>query len=168
MISTAQMTESLENDLINSIGGYSGYKLPADRNKTDKRLREFLSEKLNQIEKDLSQFEHRFYQKNKNASLNPFHRISLSLNILIQSLLENSSNENLFFTQSKINHDKILQLYEFDVQLVNQVDILFDEVKELDNINGEYEIGEMLNHFYDLIDGVNQILSEREFLILSE
>jgi hypothetical protein len=51
---------------------------------------------------------------------------------------------------------------------MNQVDILVDEVKELDNINGEYEIDEILNHFYDLIDGLNQILSERAFLIMSE
>ncbi len=168
MRSIAQTSDSLENDLTNSISGYSGYKVPETRRKTDERLREFLSEKLQRIEKDLSLFEHRYYQKNKNANLSPFNRISLSLKMLIQMLTELSPNENHFFTQSKINQDKIIQLYEYDIQLMNQIDILVDEVKELDNINGEYEIDEMLNHFYDLIDGLNQTLSEREFLIMSD
>ena len=88
--------------------------------------------------------------------------------MLIQSLIESSSNENSFFTQSEISHDKISQLYEYDVQLVNQVDILLDEVQELDNINGAYEVDEMLNHFYDLLDGINQTMSEREFLLVGE
>jgi hypothetical protein len=112
MRSIAQTTDSLENNLTNSISGYCGYKVPETRHKTDKRLREFISEKLQRIEKDLSLFEHRFYQKNKNADLNPFHRISLSLKMLIQMLMEPSSNENHFFTQSKINQDKIIQLNE--------------------------------------------------------
>jgi len=168
MRSIAQNTELVGNDLVNLISGYSGYKIPETRSKTDKRLREFLSAKVQRIEKDLSQFEHQFYQKNKSANLSPFHRISLSLKMLIQTLIEPSSNDNHFFTQSKENQEKITQLYEYDVQLVKQVDILVDEVKQLDNINGEYEIDEMLNHFYDLIDRVNQILSEREFLIMSD
>jgi hypothetical protein len=163
-----QATESFDKNLLNSISGYLGYNVPDTRRKTDTILKEFLSERLQQVEKDLSQFEHRFYQQHKTASLNPFHRISLSLKMLIQSLVERSSNDNSFFTQSKINPEKISQLYEYDTQLVSQVDILLDEVKDLDNLNGEYEIDEMLNHFYDLIDGVNQIFSEREFVIMSE
>jgi hypothetical protein len=168
MRNIAQTNVSLENDLLNSISGYNGYQVPEARQKTDMRLREFLSEKLQRIEKDLSQFEHRFYQQNKNVNLNPFHRISLSLKMLIQSIIESSTNNDHFFSQSKIDSDKITQLNDYDVKLVNQVDILVDEVKELDNINGEYEIDEMLNHFYDLLDGINQILSERDFLIMSE
>lgn len=168
MRNIAQANDSLENDLLNSISGYSGYEVSEIRRKTDRRLREFLSEKLQRIEKDLSQFEHRFYQQHKNANLNPFHRISLSLKMLIQSLIESSATNNHFFTQSKIDQEKITQLYEYDVQLVNQIDILVDEIKELDNLNGEFEIDEILNHFYDLIDGINQNLSEREFLIMSE
>ncbi len=168
MRSIGETKESLTNDLTNLISGYTGYNMPGTRHKTDKKLKEFLSDRLQQVERDLSRYEHRFYQEHKTANLAPFHRISLSLKMLIQSLIESSSNEKSFFTQSEISHDKISQLYEYDVQLVNQVDILLDEVQELDNINGEYEVDEMLNHFYDLLDGVNQTMSEREFLLMSE
>ncbi len=168
MRNLAQSTKSLANDLIKSITGYDGYEIPKIRNKTDKRLREFLSEKLQQIEKDLSRVEHRLYQNKSNVNMDTFHRIALSLKMLNQSLVDTSCNENYFFTQTKINPDKISQLYEYDFHLVNQVDILVEEVNELDNIDGEYEIEDMLNHLYDLIDGANQTLSEREFLIMSE
>ena len=168
MTSMKETTESMTNDLSNLISGYMGYYVPGTRRQTDEKLKQFLSDKLQQVEKDLSRFEHLFYQEHKTANLNPFHRISLSLRMLIQSLLESSANDNPFFTQSKVNPDKISQLHEYDVQLVNQVDILLDEVQELDNIDGEYEVDEMLYHFYDLLDGVNQTMSEREFLLMSE
>lgn len=168
MTGVAQPNESLENDLTQSISGYLGYDIPDTRNKTDSKLKEFLAKKLQQVEKDLSRFEHQVYQQHKAANLNPFHRISLSLKMLIQSLIESSSNDNSRFTQTKLDPDKISQINEHDVQLVSQVDILLDEVQELDNINGEYEIDQVLNHFYDLLDGVNQTMSEREFLLMSE
>lgn len=168
MTGIGETTKSSTNDLINLISGYIGYNVPGTRHKTDKKLKAFLSDRLQQVEKDLSQFEHRFYQQHKTANFNPFHRISLSLKMLIQSLIESSSNDNPFFSQSKVSPDKISQLYEYDVQLVSQIDILLDEVQELDNINGEYEVDEILNHFYDLLDGVNQTMSEREFLLMSE
>jgi len=168
MTGIAQTTESLEKDLTHLVSGYIGYDIPGTRRKTDRKLKEFLSKKLQQVERDLSRFEHQVYQEHKTVNMNPFHRISLSLKMLIQSLIEPSSNDNQFFTQLQISPDKISQLYECDVQLVNQIDILLDEVKELDSINGEHEIDEILNYFYDLLDGVNQTMSEREFLIMSE
>jgi len=168
MRSITQSTEPLPNDLYNSIHGYNGYKTPETRNMSDKRLREFLSEKLQQIEKDLSTFEHRFYQRNKGAKLDIFHRISLSLKMLIQSFIEPSCNADQFFNRSSINQETLTQLYEYDVQLKNQIDILMDEVNELDFIDGEYEIEDMMNHLYDLIDGANQTLSERAFLMMGE
>jgi len=168
MESVTRNNESLKNDLINSISGYEGYGIQKSRCQSDRRLREFLSEKLLQIEKNLSDFEHHYYQHHKNANLDPFHRISLSLRMLIQSIKEPSSNESQFFSQSKVEQGKVSQLYEYDIQLKNQVDILAEEAKELNDINGEFEVEDMLNHLYDLIDGANQTLSEREFLMMSE
>ncbi len=168
MGSITQTNVLSEKDLRNSIKGYNGYEVPADRGESDKSLREFLSERLQQVEKALSSFEHSFYQNYKSANLSPFHRISLGLKMLIQSTILPLINNNNFFSTSKIAEDKIVQLNEYDIQLVNQVNILNDEIAALESINGEHEIDEILNHFYDLIDGANQILSEREFLIMSE
>ena len=168
MSSIAQPTEPLQNDLTNSIDGYNGYQIPEARSKSDKRLREFLSKRLQQIEKDFSNFEHRYYQKNKSARLDIFSKISLSLKMLIQSLLQPSLDMDQFFRRSRIHPDTLAQLYEYDIQLKNQVDILIDEVSELESINGECEVEDMMNHLYDLIDGANQTLSEREFLMMGE
>jgi hypothetical protein len=168
MTYVAQTTESLENDLTHSISGYLGYDNADNRQKTNRKLKEFLSQKLQQVEINLSRFEHQVYQQYETANLNPFHRISLSLKMLIQSLSETSPDNDQFFSDKEVNSDKISQLHEYDGQLVNQVEILLDEAQDLDNINGEYEIDQMLNHVYDLLDGVNQTMSEREFLIMSE
>jgi len=158
----------VQNNLANVISGYLGYQVPETRRMSDKRLREFLTQKLEQIEKDFSAFEHRYYQKNRGARLDIFNRISLSLKMLIQSLVQPSFNADQFFNRSGVHSDMLAQLYDYDIQLKNQIDILIDEINELDSIDGEYEIEEMMNHLYDLIDGANQILSEREFLMMDE
>lgn len=168
MRSIAQATEPLKNDLANAIDGYLGYQIPEARSKSDKRLREFLSKKLNQVEKDFSAFEHRYYQKNRDARLDIFSKISLSLRMLIQSLIQPSFEMDQFFKQPNINPDTLAQLYEYDVQLKNQVDILIEEITELESTDGEHGIEDVMNHLYDLIDGANQTLSEREFLMMGE
>jgi len=168
MSSNDQPAESLLHDLASSIAGYHGYHIPEDRSQSDQRLRQFLSDRLQQLEQELSVIEHRHYQKNRTARLDTFPRIALSLKMLIQSLKQPACDVDQFFKRSNISEDIIRQLHEYDVQLKNQVDILADEVTELDRIDGEYEIEDMLNHLYDLIDGANQIFSEREFLLMGE
>lgn len=168
MRSIAQSTEPLQKDLTNTIDGYSGYQNPETRSKSDKRLREFLSKELNQIEKDFSAFEHRYYQKNKDARLDIFSKISLSLRMLIQSIIQPSFEMAQFFKRPNIHPDTLAQLYEYDVQLKNQVDILIEEISQLESTDGEYGIEDVMNHLYDLIDGANQTLSEREFLMMGD
>jgi len=168
MRSIAQPTEPLPNDLTNSIDGYKGYQIPEARSKSDKRLRDYVSKKLQTIEKEFSTFEHRYYQQNKSARLDIFSRISLSLKMLIQSLVQPSFDFDQFFQRPTIHPDTLAQLYEYDIQLKNQVDILIEEVKELESTDGEYGIEDTMNHLYDLIDGANQTMSEREFLMMGE
>lgn len=166
MRSLAQSSATFENDLAASIGGYDGYQIANDRSKTDRRLREFLSEKLKQIERDLSLFGLKIHQHKNNAFFEPFDRIALSLKVLIQSLENPTYLQAAFFNQKPIDPFELSQLYEQEMQLVNQVGILVEEVRNLDTITDEYEIEDILNYLFDLIDGVNQTMSEREFLIL--
>lgn len=166
MRSLTQPRETFENDLATSISGYGGYQIANDRSKTDRRLREFLSEKLKQIERDLSLFGLKIHQHKNNAFFEPFDRIALSLKVLIQSLENPTYLQAAFFNQKPIDPLKLSQLYEQEMQLVNQVGILVEEVRNLDTITDEYEIEDILNYLFDLIDGVNQTMSEREFLIL--
>ncbi|MDZ7332072.1 MAG: hypothetical protein ONB31_08865 [candidate division KSB1 bacterium] len=167
MRSIAQNVEPTISDLVQTIQGYEGYRNREKFRQTERRLKNYLAERLRQVETGLSEFEHRCYQQRKTSNLNSFNRISLSLKMLIQTLQEDASDNNAIATTG-IDEAQAAQLEQQDRQLVEQVNILSDEVQSLDDLNGEFEIEEMLNHLYDLLDGINQTLSEREFLMMSD
>lgn len=167
MRTIAQNDEQVVKSLAQTIQGYEGYQTAEKSRQTERQLKSYLADKLQQVEIELSGFEHRCYQQRKTTNLNSFNRISLSLKMLIQTLQEAASNSHAI-AMTELTRVRAAQLEQQDQQLVEQVDILSDEVRSLDELDGELEIDEMLNHLYDLLDGINQTLSEREFLMLSD
>lgn len=167
MRSIAQNDEPTISDLVQTIQGYEGYRNLEKLRQTERKLKSYLADQLRQVETGLSEFEHRCYQQRKISNLNFFNRISLSLKMLIQTLQEGALDHQTM-ARTGIDDAQAAQLEQQDRQLVEQVNILSDEVQNLDDLNGELEIEEMLNHLYDLLDGINQTLSEREFLMMSD
>jgi len=165
MKSNEHSTNSVEEELRKTIKGYQGYTPPEKRNKTDKNLRNFILTQLKSIDNQLLKFEKQIGDQNHNGILN---RVSSSLKTIIDSLQNPCYANQPFFSDSKINPGVLAQLYEYDTQLKEQIEILEDEAKLVPEIGNDNEIKEFLNHLFDLIDGVNQTLTEREFLIMSE
>jgi hypothetical protein len=168
MKSFAQSTKSFEDALIKSISGYDGYQSPNVRSVTDNRLRDYLTNSLQKIQQELSRLEPKMSQYGNHEYSETFHHLVSSLTIIIQSMRNPSYNNANFFRKSKLNPGILNQIYDFDSHLVDQVDILVDELEALNQSGDESEIGDILNHLFDLIDGVNQTMSEREFLILAD
>ncbi len=167
MTSIAQRYETRDHNLARMIQGYEGYESADQSLHTEQRLKSYLADQLRRVEINLSQFEHRCYQQRKLSNLNSFNRISLSLKMLIQSLQEAATNHQAIPAPA-LHPSRAMQLEQQDQHLVEQVTILSDEIESLDELDGEFEIDEMLNHLYDLLDGINQTLSEREFLMMND
>ena len=168
MRSLAQSTTSFENAIVKSIEGYDGYQSPNARSVTDNRLRDYLTNSLNKIQQELSRLEPKMSQDEHHEFSEAFHRLVSSLKIVIQSMRNPSYSNSSFFRKPKLNPNILTQIYDFDSRLVDQIDIFFDELEALNQSGDESEIEDILNHLFDLIDGANQTLSEREFLILAD
>ena len=161
-----QGIELMENNLVGSIRGYNGYQNAKYRKKSDKCLREYVSNKLKQMQKSISNFELKIQKFDNQSHKETLHQVTSSLEIVLNSLLKPSYINTHFFNDNSIKTDKLNQLYEYDISLKNYLEIFSDEVKELESIEDDFELDEFLNHLFDLIDGLNQTLSEREFLIM--
>ncbi|HEX9973540.1 MAG TPA: hypothetical protein VGD14_15825 [bacterium] len=168
MKSFAQSTKSFEDALIKSISGYDGYQSPNVRSVTDNRFRDYLTNSLQKIQQELSRLEPKMSRFENHEYSETFHRLVSGLKIIIQSMNNPSYNNANFFRKSKLNPGILNQIYDFDSHLVDQVDILVDELEALNQSGDEAEIGDILKYLFDLIDGVNQTMSEREFLILAD
>ena len=85
---------SLEEELIQSIRGYSGYKKTESREQTDKRLREHLASEIKKIEKSFFKISNRI---SKHGNINIADTINRLIDQL-KNLIEENPNTNIHYT----------------------------------------------------------------------
>ena len=160
-------TEQVEENLIKAISGYKGYQSPVHRNKTDKSLRKYLSSQLNDFDKWLLLLEKQIQSRTDQPYEESLKRIRSGLKMIINALQKPCYIDQDSFNKTKFGSEKLAQLYQYDQQLKEQIEILNEESEQAE-VENDQEIDEMLNYIYDLIDGINQTLTEREFLIMTD
>lgn len=156
---------SLDQELIKTIRGYSGYEKTETRERTDQLLREYMASQIEQIGSIFQKLSSRIEKEGNEDIAHSVKRLIKQLKILIQTLNQPSYNNSTFFNLSEVNSGVLSQLYEYESQIKNQVDILTDEVYELENIDESADTNELINHLFDVVDNLNQMIMEREFLL---
>ena len=163
-----ESAESNKENIIRSIKEYQGYSSTKERSITDQAFREYLIQKLNLINKELSKIEKLLLRLFDPGNVDPLKQIRSGVKILIGSLEKPCYANQTFFKKENINIEKLAQLYNYDFHLKDQVEILNDELHQFDSNTNDMEFADFLNHLFDLSDGLNQALTEKEFLIMSE
>jgi hypothetical protein len=156
---------SFDKELIKTIRGYSGYEKTETREETDQRLREYMASQIEHIGIIFQKLSTRIEQEGNDNVARSIKRLINQLKILIQTLNQPSYNNSTFFNLSEVNSGVLSQLYEYESQIKNQVDILTDEVYELEKIDESADTNELINHLFDVVDNLNQMIMEREFLL---
>jgi len=156
---------SPEAVLIQAIHGYSGYQKSETRQKTDKQLREYLSSEIQQIEQSFLKLSCRIEKQGYASIAQTVNRLNKQIKILIETLDKPSYHNSPFFNYSRVTDDTLARLYEYESQIKHQVEILNDEVSDLEKIEEISETDAYLSHLFDVIDNLNQIIMEREFLL---
>ena len=160
--------ELTKEELARAIKGYQDYSTSEDRKKTDQNLRKFLLTKLDSANRNLPEFEKLTQNKANKAIYEAYKRVVSGLSMLLNSLQNPCYIDQAFFVKANLRSDNLSELYDYDRQLKEQVEIFEDEFKELDTNFDDQELAEFLNHLYDLTDGLNQTLTEREFLFMGD
>ena len=168
MRDSSSAIESVEEELKSSINGYVGYKTPKERNLTDTSLREYLSKQLESINKRLPLLESQLSQRSGQNHKETLHRIGSSIAMMLNPLLQPCYIAQPFFNQPELHSEKLLQLYDYDKQIKEYVELLLDESHQAGDDADATETLDFLNHLYDFVDGINQSLTEREFLIMTD
>lgn len=156
---------SLKKGLIEAIRGYDGYQKTETRGKSDQRLREHMASQIERISKDFDRLSAKIQQQGNEEIARSLMRLITQLKVLINTLNRPSYNNSSFFNLVEVNSGVLSQLYEYESKIQHQVEILTDEVTELENIREISETDEFVRHFFDVVDNLNQIIMEREFLL---
>ncbi|MDW7680730.1 MAG: hypothetical protein SCK70_09210 [bacterium] len=156
------------DSLAEKIAGYTGYGSLQHRHQTDSSVRTYLSSKLQLILNRIATIGDQLIKDGGREYHGAFHQIFKSLKTIIDSLHNPCYSNHSFFSTQTISQSLVNQLYHYDSQLIDQIIILEEESTELTAKTDAPEIAEIVNHLYDLIDGINQTLTEREFIIMGE
>lgn len=154
--------------LQRAIPGYVGYHDPEVRIVTDQRLRTFLGEYLEKAEKELLQIRNGF-QSGETEGISAWaQRTRRQLGTVHENLSESAGDEIQLFSSERLPTDLLEKLYNYDFALLEQARTLSDELAHRLRLEKTAEdIEDFFRHIGDLIDGLNQNLLERDFLLSS-
>lgn len=155
-------------DLSKIIPHYAGYECKEKRKKSDCILRDALTEKLQYTQKALKKLNRQFKKQGKKELAEAIERIQKQLQTVTQNLQVPAYSEPEFFDRESIPKIGLNKIRDYDRAMTEQAQILLEEVQALENLEAWDEgLDDYFNHLQDLIDGFNQNLMEREFIIAS-
>lgn len=153
-------------DLSKIIPNYAGYEFRNIRKKSDSCLRNALTEQMNHTHVALEKSNQHFNDAGKQDLARAISKVQTQLVIVTQNLKDPAYSEAAFFEQEFVPEIGLNKIHDYDRAMTEQVQTLFEEVNELNRMqSSEQEFSDYLNHLQDLIDGFNQKLIEREFII---
>jgi predicted ATPase len=154
--------------LQRAIPGYAGYHDPALRTKTDQTLRSYLRQSLEQAEKQLQDIRNGFQSGETEQFALWAQRTSRQLATVQENLSESAGDETQLFSTAHLSNDFLEKLYNYDFALLEQARTLSEELLHRLQLEETAEdIEDFFRHIEDLIDGLNQNLLERDFLLSS-
>lgn len=155
--------------LQRAIPGYVGYHEPGTRLKTDQTLRTYLTESLQQAEEQLLQIRNG-YQADQAAQFEAWaERTKQQLATVQENLTQPAEEETQLTSMKSFSTEFLERLYNYDNALIEQVRTLLEELAHQLYLEKTAEdIEDFFRHIEDLIDGLNQNLLEREFLLSSQ
>ncbi|MFQ6114751.1 MAG: hypothetical protein ACE5NG_11845 [bacterium] len=160
--------QSDARDLSEIIPNYSGYTVKDGRKKSDDSLRNTLVEKMDQTGNALQKLRGKFQQQGKKELAGAVERIQNQLQTVSQNLQVPAYSEETFFDRETIPRNGLNKIHDYDRAMTEQAQTLLEEVQALESQESSEEaLADFFNHLQDLLDGFNQNLMEREFIIAS-
>ena len=152
-------------DLSEIIPDYTGYERREARKKSDTSFRNALTEKMNHTHAALEKLNHQFKKQGKQDLAQTISKVQVQLATVTQNLQDPAYSDTEFF-ERELLPEGLRKIHNYDRAMTEQAQTLFEEVNELDRMqSSEQELSDILNHLLDVIDGFNQNLIEREFVI---
>lgn len=149
--------------LMGLIPGYQGYQKKELRRDADKKNREFLYADLKQALDELERFSLKLTNNGKLDVLADADRTVRKLRTIADKVRLADYGYAGFFDAAKIEQAELDRLVEFDLGLAEQVRLIADRVKRLDEGDG---LVEKLVELDMMIDGFDERFAQREKTML--
>lgn len=154
----------IKDFLMKIIPGYGGYVEKETRREADKLLRMHLADKMEVEKKKTQDIRGKMVDDNIIMLLDDIDRVDLIFENMVDSLRYTSYGYAGFFDAVKVKEDALDRVYEFDMSLAQDIDVIAGKVDELKANYG----GEIKEHIAGLKDTLKEFetkLDERKNVI---
>ncbi len=122
--------------LFSKIPGFSGYVERENRRAADKILRDAIADRFEELWKQISSLQTDLISSGGLEFIDDLERAAIKIRQFIDRIRHASYGYSPFFNATKINEEELSKVYEFDLALLENVDVVS---KAVDNV--EISIG---------------------------
>ena len=110
--------EQLLEKIMLAVPGFRGYKAKEQRREADKKIRDFVSSRLQEARNDLQDIYQIVAEKRVPEALHPIDRLTAIFDRVSEKVHHASYGYAGFFDATKIDEDDLDRMIDFDTQLV--------------------------------------------------
>ena len=130
--------------LADAIPGLKGYRDKEARRDTDKRLRDYMASRIDGVRKSVDDAKRTQVDQGKLEGLAELDRLSQKLRKAADSIRHASYGYSGFFDQVKIREAELDRIYQYDLSLISDIEVLEntakkDPTKTIDEQKGAWE-----------------------------
>jgi hypothetical protein len=154
----------IKDFLMKIIPGYGGYVEKETRREADKLLRTHLADRMEVEKKKTQDIRAKLVDDAIIFLLDDIDRLDLIFENLVDSLRYTSYGYAGFFDAVKVKEDALDRVYEFDMSLAQDIDVIAGKVDEL-KANYGSEMGEFIAGLKNTLKEFESKLDERKNVI---
>lgn len=109
--------------------GYKGYVIREVKRNTDKKLRDELAKRIENAKLMVIDFQQELIKKNEIAICKEWDLLRKSVDTLFSKIKYAAHGESSFFSEKQLKEDELDEIYNLDLKLVENVDIVCTSVE---------------------------------------
>ena len=151
--------------LLHSIPGFRGYLGKEERRESDKLQRQFLAGQLQSAKPALDELATKLVDSDQLERLGGLDRLRSRLDRVISRLLHGAYGYTGFFDAVKIGENELDRIYQFDAQLISQVQGTLSSITGLSEQAAGDQLAAALSAADAQIKELDQKLDERDQIL---
>lgn len=109
--------------------GYKGYVIREEKRNTDKKLRDELAKRIENVKLVIIDFQQELIKKNEIPLCQEWDLLRKSVDTLCSKIKYAAHGESSFFSEQQLKENELDVIYNLDLQLVENVEIICNSVE---------------------------------------
>ena len=158
--------QDLFRKLFSKIPGFSGYVERENRRAADKILREAIADRYEELWQRISSLQTDLISSGGLEYIDDVERAAIKLRQFIDRIRHASYGYSPFFNATKVNEEELAKVYEYDLALLEEVDVVARAVDNIESSIGSDGLPAAIRHLTTLSQQTIDIYNRRSEVLM--